>query len=373
MIIARAPYRLSFFGGGTDYPTWSHVEGGSVLSTTIDKYCYVSVRHLPPFFSNRHRVVWSHVETVGAIAEILHPAVREGLRMLAFDDTCGLEIHHQGDLPARAGMGSSSSFAVAMILALSAFQGRMVGPHELALAAIELEQQRLREHVGSQDQVAAAYGGLNRIDFAPDGEIRVAPVTLAPERVQVLERRLMLFFTGTSRLSSEVAAEVVANLRERESALRRMRAMVDEALALLATDSDLDAFGALLDEGWRLKRSLASRVANETVDEVYRRALKAGALGGKLLGAGGSGFMVFYVPERRQPAVRRALENFLHVPFRFESEGGRVLHYGSRAPWLDAPESRRPLATRPARAPRPVRREDEDETGVRVRSVGSRS
>lgn len=215
MIITRTPYRLSFFGGGTDYPAWSKVEGGAVLSTTIDKYCYVSVRHLPPFFANRHRVVWSHIETVSTISEILHPAVREGLQALGFDDAKGLEIHHQGDLPARAGMGSSSAFAVAMVQALTALRGQMLDKHDLAKTAIRLEQEILRENVGSQDQIAVAYGGLNVIRFHRDGDFSVDPITVAPSRIDELKSRLMLFYTGTSRLSSEIAAEVIANLTSR--------------------------------------------------------------------------------------------------------------------------------------------------------------
>lgn len=346
MIISRTPYRLSFFGGGTDYPAWYENEGGAVLSTTIDKYCYVSVRHLPPFFSNKHRVVWSHVETVQSVSEILHPAVREGLRMMEFGDDHGLEIHHQGDLPARAGMGSSSAFAVGLLQALAAYRGQMIDKHELALRAVELEQGRLRENVGSQDQFAAAFGGLNTIEFRRNGEIRVDPVTVPPNRIAELERRLLLFYTGTSRLSSDVAAEVVANLGDRREVLTRMRSMVDEAVGLLSSGSDLDRFGEMLDETWSLKRKLSSRIASDTVEEVYRKATRAGALGGKLLGAGSSGFMAFYVPEKKQDAVSRALSSFLRVPFGFESEGSRVIYYGSQAPETDVP-ARPTVATRP--------------------------
>jgi len=345
MIIARTPYRLSFFGGGTDYPAWFHREGGAVLSTTIDKYCYVSVRHLPPFFSNKHRVVWSHVEAIQSISEILHPAVREGLRMFDFGDDHGLEIHHQGDLPARAGMGSSSAFAVGFLQALAAYRGQMIDKHELALRAVELEQSRLNENVGTQDQFAAAYGGLNTIEFRPGGEIRVDPVTVAPERIRELERHLLLFYTGTSRLSSDVAADVVANLGQRREVLLRMRSMVGQAVALLNSSEDLAEFGRMLHEAWSLKRKLSTRIASATVEEVYRKAMRAGALGGKLLGAGSSGFMVFYVPERRQDAVRRTLSSYLQVPFGFESEGSRIIYYGSRAPEVMADAPQTPRAT----------------------------
>jgi D-glycero-alpha-D-manno-heptose-7-phosphate kinase len=366
MIITRTPYRLSFFGGGTDYPAWSRVEGGAVLSTSIDKYCYVSVRHLPPFFSNRHRVVWSHIETVSTIAEILHPAVREGLQALGFDDQRGLEIHHQGDLPARAGMGSSSAFAVALVQSLTALRGQMIDKHELATTAIRLEQDILRENVGSQDQVAVAYGGLNVIRFHPDGDFGVDPVTVAPSRVEELKSRLMLFYTGTSRLSSEIAAEVIANLPSRRDTLLRMRAMVDEAVELLSSAADLDRFGKMLDEAWQLKRGLAGRVSSDSIDGVYRRALRAGALGGKLLGAGGCGFMVFYVPEKRREAVLRALAGCLHVPFDFERDGSRVIHYGSSSEWGESP-LRRELAARPALG----RRSERAPNGARAGAGGS--
>lgn len=333
MIIARTPYRLSFFGGGTDYPAWFRAEGGAVLSTTIDKYCYLSVRYLPPFFRNKHRVVWSHVETVSTIGEILHPAVREGLRYLEFDDAVGVEIHHQGDLPARAGMGSSSSFAVGLIQALTALRGQMIDKHDLAVRAIALEQEWLRDNVGCQDQVAAAYGGLNVIEFLRTGDFRVTPVTIPPARLHALEERILLFYTGMSRLASEVAADVVRNLGQRQSALHRMRAMVDEAVAILGGDDDLDAFGALMHEGWTLKQQLSTKVAPPAIDEIYKKALRSGAVGGKLLGAGGSGFMAFYVPPKRQPAVIRALASHLHVPFRFENEGSRVVYYGPQVDW----------------------------------------
>lgn len=327
MIISRTPYRVSFFGGGTDYPDWYRHEGGAVLSTTIDKYCYVSCRLLPPFFNLRHRIVWSHIETVSTIDEILHPAVREGLRALGFDDATGLEIHHQGDLPARAGMGSSSTFIVGLIKALTALRGRMVSKPELARQAIELEQLRLKEHVGCQDAVAAAHGGLNVIHFSPDADIRVTPVTIPPSRVAELQRRLLLFYLGSSRLASVIAGDVVANLKARRDDLRRMRRMVDEALAMLNDGGDLDGFGRLLGEGWMRKRRLSRAVSTETVDRVYQTAMDHGALGGKLLGAGGTGFMLFYVPQDRQAEVIESLSTCVHVPFQFESEGSSIIYY----------------------------------------------
>lgn len=324
MIISRTPFRISFFGGGTDYPAWFRQHGGRVISTSIDKYCLVTSRFLPPFFNVRHRIVWSHIETVQSIREILHPAVREGLNFLGYTDATGVEIHHQGDLPARTGMGSSSSFAVGLIHALLAMRGETPDARQLVEMAIELEQVRLKEGVGSQDQVAAAYGGFNIIDFERDGTIRVTPLAISSARSQALQSRLMLFYTGLSRMASDVATDVIANIPAREAQLHQMRALVDQAERLLC-QGDLDDFGRLLDQTWQLKRQLSPLVSNETVDSVYTRARQAGALGGKLLGAGTSGFMLFYVPQDRQEAVRDELRDLLHVPFRFENEGSVLL------------------------------------------------
>lgn len=331
MIISKTPYRISFFGGGTDYPEWYLREGGAVLSTTIDKYCYISCRYLPPFFNVKHRIVWSHIETVSALHEILHPAVREGLKFLGFDDSAGLEIHHQGDLPARSGMGSSSTFVVGLIKALTALQGSTIGAHDLMLKAIELEQRVLKEHVGSQDQVAAACGGLNIIRFCTSGEIIVEPVGVPDERLRALQSNLLLIYMGTNRLASQIAGDIIANLRAKNAALRAIRGMVDEAAAMLRGSGSLDEFGRLLHETWMLKRDLSALVTNPTIDRAYKTALAHGALGGKLLGAGGAGFMMFYVPPDRQPAVVDALTGYLHVPFQFENEGSTLMYYGSRS------------------------------------------
>jgi D-glycero-alpha-D-manno-heptose-7-phosphate kinase len=329
MIISRAPYRISFFGGGTDYPAWYLKEGGAVLSTTIDKYCYVSARVLPPFFAERHRIVWSHIETVGAISEILHPAVREGLRMLGFTNAHGVEIHHQGDLPARSGIGSSSTFAVCLIRALTELKGEAIDKYALSLKAIELEQKILKENVGSQDQVAAAYGGLNLIHFLRDGEIRVAPLAVPAARVEQFEAHLMLLYTGTSRLGGEIAASVIAGMRDKTAELRRMRQLVDDAAEILAGGRSLSRFGELLHETWVLKRGLAEGVSSSEVDEIYQIARDAGALGGKLLGAGSKGFMMFFVPPERQSAVTRALSRFVWVPFHLESKGCTTVYDGA--------------------------------------------
>jgi len=326
LVISKTPFRISFFGGGTDYPAWYLKEGGAVLSTTIDKYCYISCRVLPPFFHIRHRIVWSHIETVSSIAEILHPAVREGMRFLGFDDRIGLEVHHQGDLPARAGMGSSSAFAVGLIKSLLALRGQDIDQHPLALKAIELEQAVLKDKVGSQDQVAAAYGGLNRILFQQNGEIAVQSVPISASRRAELGDRLMLFYLGTSRIASEIASTVIDSFTSRQSELRRLRAMVDEGHAILVNQANLDDFGLLLDEAWRIKQRLSNAVSSPLVNQVYRAALDHGALGGKLLGAGGTGFMVFYVPLEKQEAVRKALTGYLYVPFKLVDEGSTLIH-----------------------------------------------
>ncbi len=327
MIISRTPYRISFFGGGTDYPAWYLEEGGAVLSTTIDKYCYITCRYLPPFFNIKHRIVWSHIETVSTTSEILHPAVRHGLRFLGFDDSVGLEIHYQGDLPARAGMGSSSSFSVGLIRALTALRGQMISKRDLALKAIQLEQEVMGECVGSQDQTAVAHGGFNVIRFLPNNDIQVEPVTIPASRSLDLQSRLLLFYTGTSRIASEVAANVVGNLHKKREVLVRMRSMVDEALSIVASQRDLDDFGRLLHEGWQLKRELGDGVTNPQVDALYATAMEQGALGGKLLGAGSSGFMLFYVPPERQGQLRRALSGYLHVPIAFENQGSSLVLY----------------------------------------------
>ena len=330
MIISKTPFRISFFGGGTDYPSWYLKEGGAVLSTTIDKYCYITCRVLPPFFDNKYRIVWSHIENVSTIPEILHPAVREGLRFLGINGDVGLEIQHQGDLPARAGMGSSSSFAVGLIKALTAVCGKIIGKNDVAIKAIELEQKVLRENVGSQDQIAASYGGFNVIRFNENGVFRVEPVTISESRIKELESHLMLLFTGSSRLSSEVAGDVIANLDKKSTVLRKMQMMVDKALSILNGEGEIDEIGKMLNDNWMLKRSISNRISNSTIDRIYDTAVKNGALGGKLLGAGSSGFMLFFASPENQEKIKEALPGYLHVPFKFESEGSTIIYYSRR-------------------------------------------
>jgi D-glycero-alpha-D-manno-heptose-7-phosphate kinase len=325
MAISRTPYRISFFGGGTDYPDWYRTHGGAVLSMAINKYCYITGRHLPPFFGIRHRIVWSHIETVGAISEILHPAVRAGLQAANFDDEEGVELHHQGDLPARSGIGSSSAFAVGLINVLQAMRGNSLSKYDLAEAAIDLEQNKLKETVGCQDQVASAYGGFNVIHFNPNGSFTVEPLDLSDEQRKAFESRLMVFYTGTSRLSTTLAKQLVTSLEEKTKSLKRMQTMVPAAAEMLQR-GDFDAFGRLLHETWMLKRGLTTSISTSTIDRIYDDAIRAGALGGKLLGAGGAGFMVFVVPPEHQPRVREALSHLVRVPVHAEFTGSTIIY-----------------------------------------------
>jgi D-glycero-alpha-D-manno-heptose-7-phosphate kinase len=323
MIISRTPFRISFFGGGTDYPAWYRKHGGSVLATTIDKYCYITCRYLPPFFEHRICLVYSRMEYCQTIDEIQHPAVREVLRFLRFDR--GVEIHHDGDLPARSGMGSSSAFTVGLLHAIHALQGRIAGKKQLAMESIRVEQDILNEAVGSQDQVLAAYGGLRHITFLNNGEISATPVTITPQRAAELNSHVMLFYTGIKRTASQVAETYVNGIEDRKRQLRIMKDLVEEGISVLNSDNDIGAFGELLHEAWQHKRSLSSAVSNPEVDALYADARDAGALGGKLTGAGGGGFLLLFVPPDRQAQVRDRLGRITHVPMKFEYSGSQII------------------------------------------------
>jgi len=325
MIISRTPFRISFFGGGTDYPAWYRQHGGRVLGAAINKYCYISCRYLPPFFEHRFRVVYSKIEDRLSVDEIAHPAVRGVLKYLQIEQ--GVEIHHDGDLPARSGIGSSSSFAVGLLNAVYALKGRMQPRSDLARDAIHIEQDVLREAVGSQDQVFAAHGGLNHIEFLTNDEIVVTPLTLHPERINDLNAHLMLFFTGISRTASSIAQGYVEDLGAKEKQLRQMAAMVDEGLDLLRADGDIARFGRLLHDGWKAKRSLDGNISTSHVDDIYAGAMSAGALGGKLIGAGGGGFMLLFVRPADQARVRERLGKLIHVPFKFDFSGSRIIFH----------------------------------------------
>ncbi len=326
MIITKTPFRISFFGGGTDHPAWYREHGGRVLATTFDKYCYISIRPLPQFFDHKYRIVYSKIESINNINEIQHPSVRETLGY--FNCHQGLEIHHDGDLPARSGLGSSSSFTVGMVNALNALKGSYSSPYELARSAIHIEQNLIKECVGSQDQISAAYGGFNEIEFHRDDTFTVEPKVFDQGRIKELNSHLMLFFTGVSRLSSEVAKSQISNIKNCHSQMNEQYDMVGEGSSILAnTHTPINDFGKLLHQAWENKKSLSNKVTNKKIDELYSTAIKAGATGGKVLGAGGGGFVLFFVKPENQDKVKAALSSLTFVPFEFENTGSKVVLY----------------------------------------------
>ncbi len=338
MIISRTPYRISFFGGGTDYPAWYRKHGGEVLATTIDKYCYLTCRYLPPFFEHRIRVVYSNIEACQQVEEIAHPAVREILRYMKIDR--GLEIHHDGDLPARSGMGSSSAFTVGLLHALYALKGQMPNKQQLAAESIHIEQELLKEAVGSQDQVLAAYGGFNHVVFLPNGEISVRPITLSPGRVDELNSHLMLVYTGIERTASDIAGSYVKEIDAKRRQMRLMKDLLEEAISVLNGNQDITAFGELLHEAWQAKRSLSSVISNDQVDVIYEQALSGGAIGGKLMGAGGGGFILLFVPPSKHKKVKEKLNKLIHVPFRFEFSGSQIIFFDPEEDYSAADKAR---------------------------------
>lgn len=323
MIITQTPFRMSFFGGGTDFPEFYKEFGGAVISTTFDKFCYVNVRHLPRFFDYSTELSYSKIERVTKVEEIQHPAIREAMKML---DMHELRLTYEADLPARSGLGTSSSFAVGMLNAFYALKGRYADKEKLADEAIYLERVLCSESGGVQDQIAAAFGGLNRINFSENG-YEVNPVIITPDRKQQLNRSLMLFFTGFSRFSSDIQQTTQKALEDKQKQLLEMLSLVDDAEKVLTTKCDLNEFGRLLDYTWKLKRGITSRISTDSIDELYAKGMAAGALGGKLLGAGGGGFLLFYVEEDKQEEVRDVMKELLYVPFEFENSGTRVIHY----------------------------------------------
>jgi D-glycero-alpha-D-manno-heptose-7-phosphate kinase len=325
MIISKTPFRISFFGGGTDYPVWFEQNEGAVLATTIDKYCYISCRYLPPFFDHKYRIVYSKIENAKELNEIQHPSVRAALAFAGI--TAGLEIHHDADLPARSGLGSSSSFTVGLLNTLYALKGEMSTKKRLADEAIHVEQNMLKENVGCQDQYMASFGGFNVINFRGVDNITIRPVITKPERMRELRSHLMLIFTGLTRFASEIASDQIKNTRNKKHELQTMLQMVGEGLSILTSDREITDFGKLLHEAWLYKRSLTSTISTQSIDEIYNAGLKAGALGGKLLGAGGGGFMLLFVPPEKQPRVREALKKLVYVPFNFEDLGSSIIVY----------------------------------------------
>lgn len=324
MIITKTPFRMSFFGGGTDIEDFFKDNGGAVLSTTFDKYCFVTVRHLPRFFDFTTHLTYSKMEFVNEIDEIQHPAIRNAMKML---DMHEIRLIYEADLPARSGLGTSSSFAVGMLNAFYALKGKYADKKKLADDAIYLERVLCNEAGGWQDQIAASYGGLNRINFNANG-YEVLPVIISPDRKKHLNRNLMMFFTGFTRFSAAVQQENNLVSDKKIAQLREMLSLVDEAERVLTDQTaDLDDFGRLLDYTWALKRRIGTAVSTDSIDDLYARGIEAGALGGKLLGAGGGGFLLFYVQREKQKAVREAMRDLLYIPFEFEDSGTQVIHY----------------------------------------------
>ena len=356
MITTRTPLRISFFGGGTDYPVWYREFGGAVLSTTINKSCYITCRWLPPFFDYHSRVSYTKVENVSANEEIQHPSVRGCLQFLGIRD--GIEVHHIADLPARAGLGTSSAFTVGLLQGLDALRGNLRDKYSLATDAIYVEQEVLKEAVGAQDQVSAAYGGLNRINFHRDGTIEVKRIPVAPGRIADLEGHLALYFTGFSRTASEIAAEQVKVTANRRRELEAMFGMVQEAENIISNPQHAwKDFGLLLHESWKIKRSLTSRITTPIIDEIYQAGLDAGALGGKVLGAGGGGFVLFFVPPERRQLLRSRLKSLMCVPFKFSTRGSELVVYEPEEQYdKSLTEDRSEIYARQHLAPRSVER-----------------
>ena len=324
MIITQTPFRMSFFGGGTDFSGFYNEHGGAVISTTFDKYCYVTVRHLPPFFDYKTHVTYSREEKINNLSEMQHPAIRNAMEWLDMHD---IRLTYESDLPARSGLGTSSSFAVGMLSAFYALKGQYADKRKLADDAIYLERTLCKEAGGIQDQIAASFGGMNRINFSADG-YTVHPVIINPERKKLLNEHLMLFFTGFSRFSSDIQKGTEKSMKDKTQQLLEMYRLVDDAEKILTDkNTSLDEFGKLLDYTWQLKRGISSGISTDSIDEQYERAKKAGALGGKLLGAGGGGFLLFYVPKDKQADVKKALAGQMYVPFSFENDGSKVIHY----------------------------------------------
>ena len=327
MIITRTPFRMSFFGGGTDLPAWYADNGGAVLSTTIDKYCYICLRRLPPFFEYKHKIVFfSKQEAFNEIDEIEHPAVRETYRYMDVKD--GLIMQHDGDLPSHSGLGSSSAFTVGLLHALYALRGKMASKKRLALEAIHIEQNMIKEAVGSQDQVASAFGGLNKIIFSANNNVEVKPFVITAEKYAHLQNCLMLFFTGFARFAVEIEKDKLRQLDSNNNSLSLMQSMVDSAAGILDGDiSGYNDFGKLLHESWTLKKQLSSKVSTDVINDIYIKAMQSGAIGGKILGAGGGGFMLFFVRPEDRERLRQGLAPLLHVPFRFDTLGSQVIYF----------------------------------------------
>ena len=325
MITSSTPYRISLFGGGTDYPEWYLKHGGAVFSSTIDKYCYISTKFSIELLETRHKIVWSYIENVQSFNDILHPVVREGLKFLNFDNNKGIEIYHSGDLPARTGIGTSSSFSVGLINALSNLNNNHIDKHQLAIKAIELEQKILNESVGSQDQMAASYGGFNKIIFNTNGNIIVNKIDINDEIKNFLNSNISIYYSGTriGRNSSEVVSDMLIDIDSKYKLLKELESYVDIGINLISK-KDLSGFGKLLNESWKIKKSLGSKITNSEIDEIYDIGIQNGAYGGKILGAGGAGFIMFVIPKEKKESLRQKLPNCAELSFKFEDEGSTI-------------------------------------------------
>ena len=326
MIISRTPFRISFFGGGTDYPVWYREHGGAVISTSINKYCYINCRYLPPFFPYHYRIRYTKSELTQTVDEIVHPSVRECLKYMRIER--GVEIQHNADLPAMSGLGSSSTFTVGLLNALYSLKGHITNKRQLALDAVHVEQELIGENVGSQDQVCAAFGGFNRIAFGGPQKILVQPLTVSDHKLTILQNHFLLLYTGFQRVASEIVGEQIEKTPVRKPELTTMMELVEEAMNVLNHETDdMEDFGRLLHEQWMVKRSLTDLISNPVIDQMYETGRSAGATGGKLLGAGGGGFLLFFVRPEMRAKVREALRKLLHVPFRFENLGSQIIYY----------------------------------------------
>jgi D-glycero-alpha-D-manno-heptose-7-phosphate kinase len=327
MIITRTPFRISFFGGGTDYPDWYNNNPGAVISTTINKYCYITCRQLPPFFDYKYRIRYHKKEETKNIQEITHPSVRECLKYTK--TTQGLEIVHHADLPARSGLGSSSTFTVGMLHALNALNGKMISKRQLALDAIHVEQNIIKENVGSQDQTNAAFGGFNHIEFNKRRKITISPIILSKIKQNTLSSHLMLFFTGFSRTASDISKHQIAAIKKNKIDMTHSYKLVEEAQKILNRKNFIKDFGNLLNEQWNMKKSYTKKITNKEIDYIYNTGIKAGAYGGKLLGAGGGGFILFVADPKHHNSLKNKLKKLLYVPINLESLGSQVVYYSN--------------------------------------------
>ncbi len=324
MIITRTPFRVSLFGGGTDHPSWYRNNKGNVLSFTIDKYCYISCRILPPFFQYKHRFVYSKIENSNSVDEIIHPAIKGVLKEMNFEKKYGLEIHHDGDLPARSGLGSSSSFTVGLINALYKLNNRKLSKRNLALKAINVEQKIIKETVGSQDQIAASYGGLNHIKFYKK-DFKVSKLKIKNDKMRLIENSFLLVFTGFSRISSNLERLKFDTFSNKFQEMNALNDFVYRAKNSIQNDNNLDEIGQMLNESWKIKKSFSKKVTNSKIDEIHDSAIKNGALGCKLLGAGGGGFMLIYANKKHHKKIKNSLKSLIFVPFKISFSGSETL------------------------------------------------